>query len=72
MHSHMIPVESSKIQAIGYEASPMILRVEFHKDGVFEYYGVPELVYNDLMEADSHGTYFTRSIKDRYRYVKVG
>ena len=72
MHSHMIPVESSKIQAIGYEASPMILRVEFHKDGVFEYYGVPELVYNELMEADSHVTYFTRSIKDRYRYVKVG
>lgn len=37
MQTHMIPVESSKINAIGYEASPMILRVEFHKDGVFEY-----------------------------------
>jgi hypothetical protein len=72
MQTHMIPVSSSKLKAVGYEASPMILRIEFFKDGTFEYYGVPELIYNDLMSADSLGVYFKRYIKDRYRYVKVG
>lgn len=72
MLSNMIPVTSTKISAIGYEASPMILRVEFIKDGAFEYYSVPELVFEDFMNASSKGVFFVKFIKDRYRYVKVG
>lgn len=72
MQAHMMPVVSSKLKAVGYEESPMILRVEFYKDGVFECYGVPELVYRDLLDAQSLGSYFKRYIKNRYRYVKIG
>lgn len=71
MSTHMIPVSSSKLKAVSYEESPMILHIEFYKDGTFEYYGVPETVYRGLLEADSLGIYFKRYIKDRYRYVKI-
>lgn len=67
----MKAVTSSKLASIGYNSSAMILRIEFIKDGVFEYYGVPELYYNGLMEAESHGRYFKQFIKDKYRFVRL-
>lgn len=67
----MKAVTSSKLASVGYDSSAMILRIEFIKDGVFEYYGVPELYYNGLMEADSPGRYFKQFIKDKYRYVRL-
>ncbi|WP_234447593.1 KTSC domain-containing protein [Viridibacillus soli] len=67
---NMVSVTSSKLTHVGFDSSAMILRIEF-KDGVFEYYGVPERVYNELMEADSKGIYFKRYIKDRFRFVRV-
>lgn len=68
----MQQVRSSKIQAVGYNASAMILRVEFLKDGVFEYYGVPERIVKEFLDAESLGIYFKRFIKDRYRFVRLG
>lgn len=68
----MQQVRSSKIQAIGYNASAMILRVEFLKDGVFEYYGVPERIVKEFLDAESLGIYFKCFIKDRYRFVRLG
>lgn len=68
----MQQVKSSKIQTIGYNSSAMILRVTFIRDGVFEYYGVPNRVVDDFLQADSSGLFFKRFIKDRYRYVRLG
>ncbi|RIJ66352.1 KTSC domain-containing protein [Rummeliibacillus sp. POC4] len=67
----MKAVTSSKLASVGYNSSAMILRIEFIKDGVFEYYGVPELYYKGLMEADSPGRYFKQFIKDKYRFVRL-
>lgn len=67
---NMVSVTSSKLVNVGFDSSAMILRIEF-KDGVYEYFGVPERIYNELMEADSKGIYFKRYIKDRYRFVRV-
>lgn len=68
----MQQVRSSKIQSVGYNNSAMILRVTFFKDGVFEYYGVPERIVKEFLDSDSLGTYFKRFIKDRYRFVRLG
>ncbi|MFE6169893.1 KTSC domain-containing protein [Viridibacillus arvi] len=67
---NMVSVTSSKLVNVGFDPSAMILRIEF-KDGVYEYFGVPERIYNELMETDSKGIYFKRYIKDRYRFVRV-
>ncbi|MFJ8261132.1 KTSC domain-containing protein [Rummeliibacillus sp. NPDC094406] len=67
----MKAVTSSKLASVGYQPNALILRIQFIKDGVYEYYGVPELYYNGLMEADSPGIYFKKFIKDKYRYVRL-
>lgn len=67
------PVTSSNLASIGYDAENEILEVEFNHGGVYQYFGVPENVYEELMNADSHGQYFDRNIKKAgYRYSKVG
>lgn len=65
-------VSSSNIASIGYDAVQSILEVEFLNGAVYRYYDVPEVVYNGLMAADSHGKYFNAYIKwGPYRYEKI-
>jgi hypothetical protein len=64
------PVNSSSLAAIGYDAESQILTVEFRKSGTYEFYDVPESIYQELMSAGSLGEYFARSIRGKYRYAK--
>ena len=64
-------VVSSDIRSVGYDGSSQVLEIEFHSGGVYQYYSVPRSVYNALMQASSHGTYFHRHIKGIYRYQKI-
>ena len=64
-------VESSNIESIGYDSDTETLEVEFIKGGVYQYYGVPEYVYDELMAASSHGSYLASNIKGIYNYSKV-
>lgn len=68
----MQQVRSSKIKNIGFDSSAMILRIEFIRDGLFEYYGVPERIVTEFLDAPSQGIYFKRFIKDHYRFVRIG
>lgn len=64
------PVTSSDITSIGYEDN--ILEIEFHSgNSVYQYFQVPEQVYDELMNASSHGKYFNQYIKNKYRYEKI-
>lgn len=65
------PVRSSNISSIGYDAYFSILEVEFTTGAVYQYYGVPKLVYEGLMKASSHGSYLADHVKGRYRYKEV-
>lgn len=64
-------VQSSNIKAIGYNPSSCILEIEFKKSGVYQYKDVPKDVYQDFINATSHGSYFHRHIKGRYSYIKL-
>ena len=64
-------VSSSNIASIGYEKKSSTLEVEFNNGAVYQYFDVPEAVYNDLMGAGSKGEYLARTIKGAYRYSKV-
>tara|TARA_R110001583_G_scaffold154678_2_gene306391 strand:+ start:837 stop:1046 length:210 start_codon:yes stop_codon:yes gene_type:complete len=64
-------VESSNIESIGYDPDTETLEVEFIKGGLYQYYGVPEHIYGELMSASSHGGYLASNVKGTYSYSKV-
>ncbi len=66
----LMPVSSSALSAIGYEAESRTLEVRFTSGSVYQYEGVPEEVYRGLRGAGSHGQYFSRQIRNNYPYRK--
>ena len=65
------PVNSRNLASVGYEQASMTLEVEFLDGRVYQYFDVPEFEYRNLMQADSHGTYFNASIRNTYRYTQL-
>ena len=65
------PVRSSNIASIGYDAGSNTLEVEFVTGAVYQYYNVPQSVYEGLMNAHSHGTYLAAQVKDVYRFQEI-
>lgn len=65
------PVSSSNIGSIGYDEDSQTLEIEFLNGGVYQYFDVPQHIYEELMSADSQGQYLAQNIKGAYRYSKV-
>ena len=63
----MIPVRSSAIRAVGYDAANLRMRILFTEGRSYDFCRVPAHVYNGLMSAPSMGGYYNNFIKDRYR-----
>ncbi len=67
-----VNVVSTNIRSIGYDASTMILEVEFNNGTVYQYYDVPEDLYEGIMTAESHGKFLASYIKKGgYHYAQV-
>ncbi|WP_061223377.1 KTSC domain-containing protein [Leptospira weilii] len=64
-------VSSSNIRSIGYDAGSQTLEVEFLNGGIYQYFDVPNSIFNGLMNASSHGEYLAANVKGTYRYSKV-
>jgi hypothetical protein len=64
-------VSSSNIASIGYDEKNQILEIEFNRGGIYQYVGVPSSVHKALMNADSHGKYFSANIRNDYHPVKL-
>lgn len=71
-----IPVVSSDLAEVGYDAQTQTLEVAFHRgNSVYRYYDVPQDVHTELMATPSIGRYFAHHIKRgpaAYRYERVG
>lgn len=67
----MIPVDSTDLEEIGYDADTNTLVIEFKRGNVYKYNDVPQAVYDGLMSADSVGKYFNQFIKRNYGYSKI-
>lgn len=64
----MIPVRSSAISAVGYDPSTGRMKIRFTSQGtIYDFCGVPQHIYDGLMNAASIGTYYDRFIRDRYQ-----
>ena len=64
-------VDSSNIEAVGYDETARELHVRFLSSGTYVYHGVPQDVYDELMAAPSKGSYLNRVIKSNYDYSKM-
>lgn len=66
-----ISVSSSNISSIGYDPESQTLEIEFNDGSIYQYNDVPQLIYESLMNAGSHGQYLNQHIKDKYSYHKT-
>ena len=65
-------VSSSNIASIGYDSMAQILEVEFLNGSIYQYYDIPQDLYEGLMAASSHGKYLNDYIKKGgYSYARV-
>ena len=65
-------VASSNIASIGYDAGTETLEVEFLSGSIYQYYNVPQNMYDQLMQAGSKGRFLNTYIKNAYPYSRVG
>ena len=65
------PVASSNVSAVGYDSQTQTLEVEFQSSWVYQYYGVPDNVHDQMMQATSKGKFLNMYIKNRYPYSRT-
>jgi len=64
-------VDSSNIERIGYDPNLSTLRIEFKSNRTYDYFNVPENVFNELRSASSVGGYHAKNIKNSYSYTEI-
>jgi KTSC domain len=60
--------ESSVIGAVGHSR---VLEIQFESGRVYQYFGVPENVFREMLNAESKGKYFNAHIRGKYRYQEI-
>lgn len=63
--------ESSNIARFAYDQRSQVLSIEFKKGGSYQYFEVPEAVFEAMKSADSKGQYFAQSIKGVFRFARM-
>ena len=66
-----VPVQSSNGAEVGYEPNAMILEVAFLKGSVYQYFDVPEVLFQEMLHSESVGRFLNSQIKDSYRYARL-
>jgi hypothetical protein len=70
----LTPVESSNIEALGYYDGASVMTVKFKNGSIYDYAKVPPEVYKSILEAESVGSTFNKTVKafpQLYPYTKV-
>lgn len=65
------PVSSSNLVSVGYDSNSEKLEVEFKNGHIYEYYNVPQVIFDQLMQAPSVGTFFNANIKNAYAFSRL-
>ncbi len=66
-----LPVESSNVKAVGYDAETKVLEVEFKSGGTYQYAGVQPEMYADLLEADSVGRFVSQVVRAGRKGIRI-
>jgi lysyl-tRNA synthetase class 2 len=66
----MYDVDSSAIDAIGYDLANSALLIRFMSGGTYRYNHVAPGTFVELLNAPSKGSYYHAHIKDAYGYTQ--
>ncbi|MFZ2493226.1 MAG: KTSC domain-containing protein [Thermoanaerobaculia bacterium] len=58
-----VPVSSTNIVAVAYDATTSTLGVRFHSGSEYEYRNVPVSIFIGLRSSTSAGTYFDQNVR---------
>jgi len=64
-------VDSTVIQAVGYDDDHALLEIEFVSGDVYRYHFVPRRVWSELRSAPSKGAYFSSVIREKFPTTRV-
>jgi hypothetical protein len=67
----LVPVSSSSLSAVGYEADGRNLHIRFRNGQTYKYLSVPQSTFEALMRAPSKGIFFSDNIKERFTFVRL-
>ncbi|MFN7179436.1 KTSC domain-containing protein [Hyphomonas sp.] len=65
-------VASSNVTSIGFDPNSETLEIEFKGGAVYQYYGVPAHLYEQLMGSSSVGSFVNTYIRNAFPYSLVG
>lgn len=63
---NLITVDSSMLHAVGYDPQTQELEVIFSSGKIYRYSNIPEKIYQQLMAAESKGSYMRSCIIGLY------
>jgi KTSC domain len=63
--------DSTMLRTIGYDAERQLLQIEFRNHSIYQYFDVPEAVYEELIHASSKGAYFNQCIRLEFDFAQV-
>ena len=64
-------VESTTLKTIAYDEGLALLRLEFRSLAIYDYFGVPVAVHEELLNASSIGAYFNKQVRGCFPYSLV-
>jgi hypothetical protein len=64
-------VQSSNVKSIGYDPQAMMLEIEFHSGGIYQYSGVRPDHHATLMACPSIGAHVSKHIRGKYETTLV-
>ena len=65
------PVSSSNLASVGYDAGSETLEVEFKNGHIYQYYNLPQVMFDALMQAPSMGSFFNANIRNAFACAKL-
>jgi len=67
----IIAMPSSVVAKFDYDHAKAVLRVFYVSGSVYDYFKVPEAVYEEMKESGSQGTFLNLRIKGTYPFKKI-
>ena len=71
MNGQRVFVQSTCIASVAFLGNANVLQLEFRNGLAYEYFGVPETLYRDLLAAQSIGAFVTRFIRGRFAFRRI-
>lgn len=66
-----IEANSSNIARYAYDSESYVLAVEFKNGGTYNYFDVPEAIFEQMRAAPSKGQFLAQQVKGSYRYARA-